>query len=152
MVCKLEPQWFTLRPLRFKCLPAMFLLSRILIVKFIRWLVNCLTVSTALPFSDLSVGLEILNSVSGEFSWMKDYNWNNLFKLSLDVNLTVSLIPGWIIKYFDCFQMTGSAWCCKMWKLTWGNFITLTDWSFDKFLSITLFKIESSIKTQACDG
>ena len=46
----------------------MFLLSRISIVKFIRWLVNCLTVGAALPLSDLSVGVEIAISASGEFS------------------------------------------------------------------------------------
>ena len=45
----------------------MFLLSKILIYKFIKWLGNCLTVSATLPLSDLSVGVEIVNSTSGNF-------------------------------------------------------------------------------------
>ena len=46
----------------------MFLLSRTSIFKFIRWLVNCLTVSAALPLSDLIVGVEIAISASDNFS------------------------------------------------------------------------------------
>ena len=53
--------------LRLKCLLVMFLLSKILIYKFIKWLVNCLTVSATLPLSDLSIGVEIVNSASGNF-------------------------------------------------------------------------------------
>ena len=46
----------------------MFLLSRISVFKYIRWFVNCLTVSAALPLSDFSVGAEIVISASGKFS------------------------------------------------------------------------------------
>ena len=153
LVNKLEPDWFEWRPLRLKCLPVMFLLSRISIFKFIRWLVNCLTaVSATLPLSGLSFGVEIVISASGNFTWMKDFNWSNLFKISLGVKLIASLVPAWTIKYFGCFRMTGSAWCRKSSTVAPGNFITLTDQSFDKFLCITPFKIESPIKTQVFGG
>ena len=79
---------------------------------------------------------------------MKDFNWSNLFIISLDVNLTASLVPAWVMKYFGYFQMIGSAWCHKSSAVAPGNFLTLTDRSFDKFPSITPFKIESPIKTQ----
>ena len=102
--------------------------------------------------SDLSVGVEVVISASGNFSWMKDFNWSNLFKISLDVNLTVSLVLAWIIKYFAYFWMIGSAWCRKLSTAAPGNFLTLTDRLFDKFLSITPFKIESPIKTQVFGG
>ena len=46
----------------------MSLLSRILIFKFIRWLVNCHTVSAALLSSDLSVIAEIVIFASDKFS------------------------------------------------------------------------------------
>ena len=46
----------------------MFVLSRTSIFKFTRWLVNYLTVSAVLPLSDLSVGVEIVISASGNFS------------------------------------------------------------------------------------
>ena len=45
----------------------MFLLSRISIFRFIRWLVNCLIVSATLLLSDLSVGVETIISASGNF-------------------------------------------------------------------------------------
>ena len=48
--------------------------------------------------------------------------------------------------------MIGSAWCRKSSTVAPGNFLTLTDRSFDKFLSITSFKIESPIKAQVFDG
>ena len=80
-VCKLEPNWFKWRRLQFKCLIVMFLLSRISVFKYIRWLVNCLTVSATLPLSDFSVGAEIIISASGKFSWIKYFNWGNLFKI-----------------------------------------------------------------------
>ena len=50
------------------CLPVIFLFSRISIFKFIKFLVNSVTVSAALPLSDLSVGVEIVISASGGFS------------------------------------------------------------------------------------
>ena len=71
----------------------MFLSSRISIFRFIRCLVNCLIGSAALPLSDLSVGVENIISASGNFSWVNDFNWSNLFKISLDINLTASLVP-----------------------------------------------------------
>ena len=83
---------------------------------------------------------------------MKDFNWSNLFKISLDVNLTVSLVLAWIIKCFAYFRMIGSAWCRKLSTAAPGNFLTLTDRLFDKFLSITPFKIESPSKTQVFGG
>ena len=126
----------------------MFLLLRISIFKFIRWLVNCLSVSAALPWSDLSVGVEVVIFASGNFTWMKDFNWSNLFKISLDVDLTASLVPAWIIKSFGCLRMIGSAWCRKSSTVAPENFLTLTDRSFDKFLPITTFKIEWPFKTQ----
>ena len=163
---KLEPDWFKWRPLRLKwrplrlkwrplrlkCLPVMFLLSRISIFRFIRWLVDCFTVSAALPLSDLTVGVEIVISASGNFSWMKNFNWSNLFKIYLDVNLTASLVSAWINKYLSCIRMIVSAWCHKSSTAAPENFLTLTDRSFDKLLSITQFKIESPIKTQVFDG
>ena len=68
----LEPDWFKLRPFRLRCLPVMFLLSRTSVFKFIRWLVNCLTVAV-FPLSDLSVSVEIVISAS-DF----DYFWKIL--------------------------------------------------------------------------
>ena len=112
-VNKLEPDWFKWRPLRLKYLPVMFLWSRISIFKFIRWLVNCFTVSAALLLSDLSVDIEIVIFASSNVSWMNDFNWSNVFEISLDANLTALLVPAWIIKYFGCFWMIGSAWCHK---------------------------------------
>ena len=50
---------------RLTCLLVMFLLSRISIFEFIRWLVTCLTVSTTLR--DFSVVAEIAISASGNF-------------------------------------------------------------------------------------
>ena len=132
--------------LRLKCLPVMFLLSRISIFKFIRWLVNCLTVSAVLPLIDFSVGVEIVISVSVNFSWMKDFNWSNLFNISLDVNLTTSLVSAWIIKYFGCFWVIGSAWCRKPSAVAAGNFLSLTDRSFDKLLSITPLRSTQSLR------
>ena len=35
--------------------------------QYVRWLVNCLTVSATLPLFDLSVGVEIVISLSGHF-------------------------------------------------------------------------------------
>ena len=55
LVSKFEPDWFKCKPLRPKCLLVIFLLSRVSIFKFSRWLVNCLTVSAALPLSDLKI-------------------------------------------------------------------------------------------------
>ena len=46
----------------------MFLLTRISIFEFIRWLVNCLAASAALPLSDLSVGVENVFSTAGNLS------------------------------------------------------------------------------------
>ena len=146
LVNKLKPDWFKWRPLRLKCLPVMFLLSRASIFKFTRWLVNCLTVSAALPLSDLSVGVEIVIFASCNFSWMKDFNWSNLFKISLDVNLIASLVPASIIKYFGCFRIIGSAWCRKSSTVAPGNFLTLNDRLFDKFLSVTPFKLNHLLR------
>ena len=106
----------------------------------------------SLPLSNLSVGVEIVISASGNFSWMKEFNWSNLFVISLDVDLTASLVPPWIIKYFGCYHMIGSAWCRKSSTVAQGNFLTLIDLSFDKFLSITPFKADSPIKTQVFGG
>ena len=152
LVNKLEPGWFKWRLLWLKCLPVMFLLSIISIFKFIRWLVNCLTFNAALQLPELSLGVETVISASGNFSWMKDFNWSNLFKVSLDVNLTASIVPAWIIKDFGCFQMIGSAWCHKSSTVASGNFLTLTYQSFDKFISITPFKTESPIKALVSGG
>ena len=69
-------------------------------------MVICLTVSAVLPLSDLSVGAEIAISASGNVSSMVDFS--NVFKISLDVNLTASLVPVSIIKYFGCFRMIRS--------------------------------------------
>ena len=113
---KLKPHRFKWRPLWLECLPVMFLLSTISILKFIRWLVNCPTISAALPLSDLSVGAEIVISALCNFAWMKDFNWSNLFKISLDVNLRASLVPAWIIKDFGCFQMIDSDDVVRRWQ------------------------------------
>ena len=48
--------------------------------------------------------------------------------------------------------MIGSAWCRKLLTVAPVNFLTLTDRSFHKFLSITPFKIQSPIKTQVFGG
>ena len=78
LVNKVEPDWFKWRPLRLKCLPVTFLLSRTSIFKFTRWLVPFLTASAALPLSDLSVGVETVISASGNFSWKKKFQLEQL--------------------------------------------------------------------------
>ena len=65
LVKKFETDWFKWKPFWLKCLPVRFLLPRISTFKFFRWLVNCLTVSTALPLSGLSICIAVVISVSG---------------------------------------------------------------------------------------
>ena len=49
---------------------------------------------------------------------MKDFNYSDLFKISLDAKLIASLVPAGIIKDFGCFQMICCAWCRNSEKLS----------------------------------
>ena len=68
MARQVEPALFEWRPLQPKCLPAMFLLSSISIFNSTKWLHKFVTVSVALPLSDLIVGIENVTPVSDNFS------------------------------------------------------------------------------------
>ena len=90
LVSKLEPDWFKWRPIRLECLLFMFPLSGLTIFKFIRWSVNSLSVSATLPLAGISVGVEIVTSAYGNFSWIKDFKWSNWSQMFIDVNLTAA--------------------------------------------------------------
>ena len=59
--------------------------------KFISKFINRFTFSVVSPLPDLSVGVEIVISASGDFALINYFSWMNLFKISLDVNLTALL-------------------------------------------------------------
>ena len=86
---------FKLRPLRPKYLLAMFLLSSISVFKSDKWSHRFLTVSAALPLSDLIVGVENVTSVSGKVSLRRVFSFRSLSKISQDVERVALFVPMW---------------------------------------------------------
>ena len=62
-----------------------------------KWLHRFLTVSAALPLSDLIVGVENVTSVSVKVSLIRVFSFKSLSKISLDVEWVASFVPMWII-------------------------------------------------------
>ena len=73
----------------------MFLLSSISMFKSNKWPHRFLTVSAALPLSDLIVGVENVTSVSGKVSLIRVFSFRSLSKISLDVERVASFVPMW---------------------------------------------------------
>ena len=88
---RVEPALFKWRPLRPKCLLVMFLLSSISMFKSNKWPHRFLTVSAALPLSDLIVGVENVTSVSGKVSLIRVFSFRSVSKISLDI----VMLNGW---------------------------------------------------------
>ena len=101
---RVEPALFKLRPLRPKYLLAMFLLSSISVFKSDKWSHRFLTVSAALPLSDLIVGVENVTSVSGKVSLRRVFSFRSLSKISQDVERVGHYL-------FLCGQWCFSAFC-----------------------------------------
>ena len=93
-------KWRLLRP---ECLLVMFLLSRIFILKSNKWSHRFLTVSAALPLSDLIVGVENVTSISGKVSLIRVFSFRSLSKISLDVERVASFVPMWTMMCFGFF-------------------------------------------------
>ena len=58
-----------------------------------KWPHRFLTVSAALPLSDLIVGVENVTSVSGKVFLIRVSSFKSLFKISLDVEWVASFLP-----------------------------------------------------------
>ena len=86
-----DPDSFKCKPIRFKCLLMIFLLSTMSIFNCGRWLVNWFTVSVAFRLSECSVDFEINILQSGNFSCICDLKFRSLFNVSLDVEKTLTL-------------------------------------------------------------
>ena len=99
---RVEPALFKWRPLRLRCLLVMFLLSSISMFKSNMWSHRFLTVSAALPLSDLTVGVENVTSVSGKVSLIRVFSFRSLSKISLDVERVSSfcLCRQWCVSAF----------------------------------------------------
>ena len=68
--------------------------------EFNRWSHRFLTVSAALPLSDLIIGVENVTSVSGKVSLIIVFSFKILSKISLDVEWVASFVPTWIMMCF----------------------------------------------------
>ena len=72
----------------------MFLLSSISIFNSTKWLHKFLTVSVALPLSDLIVGIENVTPVSDKFSFIKSFrSFRSYSKICLDLEQVASFFP-----------------------------------------------------------
>ena len=65
-----------------------------------KWPHRFLTVSAALPLSDLIDGVENVTSVSGKVSLIRVFSVKSLSKISLDVEWVASFVPMWIMMCF----------------------------------------------------
>ena len=66
-----------------------------------------LTVSAALPLSDLIVGAENVSSVSAKVSLIKVLSFRSLSKVSLDVERVASFVPMWTMICFGFLRRIG---------------------------------------------
>ena len=97
-------KWRLLRP---ECLLVMFLLSRIFILKSNNWSHRFLTVSAALPLSDLLFGVENVTSVSGKVSLIRVSRFRILSKISVGVQRMTSFVPMWTMLCFGFLRRIG---------------------------------------------
>ena len=65
-----------------------------------KWSHRFLTVSVALPLSDLIDGVENVTFVSGKVSLIRAFSFRSLFKISLDVERVTSFVPMWTMMCF----------------------------------------------------
>ena len=75
-----------------------------------KWPHRFLTVSAALPLSDLIVGVENVTSVSGKVSLIRVFSFKSLSKIYLDVEWVASFVPMWIMICFGFLRRIGCTW------------------------------------------
>ena len=80
----------------------MFQSSSTSMFKSKKWSYRFLTVSAALPLSDLIVGVENVTSVSGKVSLIRVFSFRSLSKIPLDVEEVAYLFLGgqWCVSAF----------------------------------------------------
>ena len=109
------------RPCCLRCLLLMFLLSITSMLRFNKWFTNWDTVKVAFPLSVLSVRNDNQTLHWGSFSLTKDFNFNKLFWISLDVELGTPFVPICIIILGGFFRVIGIIWWLKSSKASWEN-------------------------------
>ena len=75
-----------------------------------KWPHRFLTVSAALPLSDLIVGVENVTSVSGKVSLIRVFSFKSLSKIYLDVEWVASFVPMWKMICFGFLRRIGCTW------------------------------------------
>ena len=73
----------------------------------IKWSHRFLTVSAALPLSDLIVGVKNITSISSKVSLIRVFRFRSLSKFSLDVEQVASFVPMWTMMCFDFLRRIG---------------------------------------------
>ena len=69
-----------------------------------KWLHGFLTISAALPLSDLIIGIENVTSVSGKVSLIRVFRSRSLSNVSLDVERVASFVPMWTMKCSSFYE------------------------------------------------
>ena len=73
-------------------------------ISMFKWLHRFLTISAALPLSDLIIGIENVTSVSGKVSLIRVFRSRSLSNVSLDVERVASFVPMWTMKCSSFYE------------------------------------------------
>ena len=98
-------------PLISMCRLVIFVLPTIPVFNWGRCFVSWFTVNPAFPWSDLTVGVEIITLQCGTCSLTFFFKFSNWSKISLELNLLASFVPTWIIKWLGFFLIIGMRLC-----------------------------------------